>query len=222
MNKKREIILAVIGYAGALAGCFGVIMLNRYVMMSLPLIGRMILMLVSYWLIALVPVVIMLLTKEKDPVLRFSVEKIGMQIASGVIAGLILASAYFWVPYLLGFGSLVDNGDRFTKAWQFAYELFYFIIAVGAVEEIVFRGFLYSKLKNIFQNEWAAIILSSVLFGLFHILIGNIVQVCITAIIGFIFCLVRYKIKNFSMLSLILMHGVYDFLLALYSSLLFK
>ena len=222
MNKRNEVILLILGCLGAFAGCFGVNMFNQYCLMSLPLIARMVLMIISYWLMALVPIIIILVTKNKDGVLSFSKKNIGSQILIGIAAGLILSAAYFLVPYFLGFGEFVENGRRYTHLWQFAFELFYLIVAVGAVEEIVFRGFVYTKLKNIFSNEWVAIIVSSVLFGFFHILVGNIVQVCITTIIGFLFCLVRYKFKKCSMLSLILMHGIYDFMLTLYSSLLIK
>ena len=222
MSKRNEVILLILGYLGAFAGCFGVNMFNQYLLMSFPTIVRMALMIITYWLIALVPLIIILVTKNKDGILGISKKDIGMQILIGIAAGLVISSAYVLVPYFLGFGAFVDNGSRFTKLWQFSYELFYFIVAVGAVEEIVFRGFVYSKIKNIFSNEWAAMIVSSVLFGFFHILIGNIVQVCFTTIIGFIFCLVRYKFKKCSMLSLILLHGVYDFMIVLYSSLLFK
>ncbi|MCR5092653.1 MAG: CPBP family intramembrane metalloprotease [Lachnospiraceae bacterium] len=222
MNRKRDICLMILGYVGALAGCFGVIMFNSYVLTSLPLAGRMICMLIVYWLIALVPLVLIFVSKDKIDTLTFSREKIGMQILIGVAGGSVIASAYFLVPYFMGFGSYVDNGSRFTQLWQFAFELVYFIVAVGAVEEIVFRGFVYSKLKSVFSNEWISIFASSILFGLFHLMIGNIVQVCLTTIIGIIFCLVRYKVKGCTMLSLIILHGVYDFLIVLYSSLLFR
>ena len=222
MNRKKDVLFIFIGFFGALAGCFAVIMFNKYIMMSIPLIGRMICMLLTYWLIALVPIVLMCISKEKIDSLKIPKEKIGIQILLGIIGGLLLASAYFLVPFFLGFGSFVDNGRRYSRLFQFAFELLYFTVSVGAVEEIVFRGFIYDKLKKACENEWVAIIISSVLFGLFHTINGNIIQVCLTAIIGFIFCIIRYKVKHFSIISLILMHGIYDFMLTLYSSLLIR
>ena len=221
MEAKKRILYLIIGYLGALAGCYGVLMFNKYLLMSLPMAVRMICMVVGYWLIALVPIILMCLSKQRPESIGFTKEKKGLQVVIGIVSGLVIASLYFLVPYFMGFGAIVDNGSRYTRLWQFSFELVYFIVAVGAVEEIVFRGFVYSQIKGIFSNEWVAIIGSSILFGLFHILIGNMIQVCITTIIGFIFCLVRYKIKGCSMLSLILMHGVYDFMILLYSSLLF-
>ena len=121
------------------------------------------------------------------------------------------------VPHLTGGGAYVDSGKRYTYLWQFAYEFLYCIAAVGIVEEFIFRGFIYNKISG---NDIAAVIGSSVLFGLFHILGGNIVQMIITAFIGAFFCLCRLKIKNCSLLSLIIAHGIYDALITVWASVL--
>ncbi|MDE7269600.1 MAG: CPBP family intramembrane metalloprotease, partial [Acetatifactor sp.] len=92
------------------------------------------------------------------------------------------------------------------------------IFAVGFVEEFVFRGFVYEKIKSINQKDMIAIIGSSVLFGVFHLFSGNIVQMIMTACIGAFFCFCRLKVKNCSTLSLIIGHGVYDALITVWAS----
>ena len=72
----------------------------------------------------------------------------------------------------------------------------------------------HRKLYNI--SKWFAIIISSLLFGLFHIFNGNIIQVFVTALIGFLYCIFREKIKGCTLLSLIITHGVYDALTVLW------
>lgn len=94
----------------------------------------------------------------------------------------------------------------------------YCIVSVGAVEEFVFRGVLYFKIKEIFGREWIAIAFSSALFGLFHIFQGNLIQVVITGLLGIVFCLLRLKIRGFTTLSLILAHGIYDALISVWAS----
>lgn len=221
MKKKQTFIYLVITYIGVLASCFGVNMFNRYVMMSLPLAGRMICMVIMYWMIALIPIIIMLISKTSLKTIGFEKEKIGIQVLIGIVSGLIIASAYFFVPYFMGYGEIVDNGTRYKALWQFIFEYVYLVVAVGATEEIAFRGTIYQQMKNLFENEWGAIILSSVLFGFFHMFSGNVIQIIMTTIIGFIFCIVRLKISRCTLLSLVFMHGTYDFLIVLYSSLLF-
>lgn len=58
----------------------------------------------------------------------------------------------------------------FTKQ-KIATQIF---IGVAFVEEIFYRGFLFERVLNISQSKWAAIIISSCVFGLSHIVNGNI------------------------------------------------
>ena len=87
-------------------------------------------------------------------------------------------------------------------------------------EEFVFRGFIYEKVKRLSGKEGMAVRVSSILFGFMHLLGGNMVQVFLTAILGVLFCAFRLKIKNCSLVSLIILHGIYDFLITVWSSLL--
>ena len=64
-----------------------------------------------------------------------------------------------------------------------------------------------------------AIIVSSVIFGICHFVGGssfpqNVPQVLLATITGIFYCVLREKIRDFSLVSLIFMHGIYDFLIA--------
>ena len=201
-------------------GLIGVVLFNQFVLMSLPLAVRMISMIFVYRLIALIPVIIMFAVKDKLSEYGFSKEKISLQIILGVAIGVVMSFILTLLPHLLGFGEYVDSGKRYEYLWQFIYEFVYCIVAIGFVEEFVFRGFIYQKIKSIFQKDITAVIGSSVLFGVFHLFSGNIIQMVMTALIGAFFCFCRLKIKNCSTLSLIIAHGVYDALITVFSSVL--
>ncbi|MCM1330225.1 MAG: CPBP family intramembrane metalloprotease [Ruminococcus sp.] len=218
-EKKKEILFLVIGTAGAFLGLNGVILFKRYALMSLPLGLRMAAMIVTYWLTALVPVIMMIIGREKFSD-YFSTEKICGQIITGVVIGVAMSLVLTLLPHLAGFGEYVDSGKRYTHLWQFVYEFFYCILAVGLSEELVSRGFFYNKIKNICGTEIAAVIGSSVLFGLFHIFGGNAVQMIMAAFIGVFFCVCRIKIKGCTLLSLVIAHGVYDALITVWASVL--
>lgn len=218
MSKKKEWISLIVGFLGAMLGLYGVVSFNQFVLASLPLWLRMISIIIVYWLIALVPIILMLVNKDKLANYGFHRDKIGLQIIAGILVGIVVSAILTLLPHLFGFGEYVDNGRRYQYLWQFIYEFFYCIFAVGFVEEFVFRGFIYEKIKSISQKDIVAIIVSSILFGVFHLFSGNIIQMIMTACIGVFFCLCRLKIKNCSTLSLIIAHGVYDALIAVLAS----
>lgn len=218
-EKKKESVSLIIGYLGAFLGLYGVISFNQFVLKLLPLGLRMVSMIVTYWLIALVPVIVMIIRRDKIAD-YWNTDKVGCQILTGVLIGTAMSLILTLVPHLAGFGAYVGNGKMYTHLWQFVYEFFYCIAAVGFVEELVFRGFVYNRIKKISQNEIAAVIGSSVLFGVFHLFGGNIVQMIMTAFIGFFLCLCRSKVKNCSLLSLIIAHGIYDALISVWASIL--
>ncbi len=93
---------------------------------------------------------------------------------------------------------------------------FYIIsmLAVGFLEEIIFRGLLFQSMCN--DNVKTAIIVSSVTFGIGHIvnlingsganLFSNLLQVGYAIAAGFLFTIIFYKTK--SLLACIITHGV--------------
>lgn len=218
---KKKIAGLVIGYLGSMLALFGLVMFNSYLLMSISLVARMVAMIVLYWLVALVPAVIMLVDKEKLSDYGFSAEKIPLQIVVGVIIGVLMSVVLTLIPHLAGYGEYFNSGNDYSQLWQFVYEFIYCIIAVGFVEEFIFRGFIFSRVKSLGGNNIVAVIVSSVLFGFFHIFGGNPLQIFTTALIGAFFCLCRLKIKNCTLLSLIIAHGVYDALITVWSNVQF-
>ena len=88
--------------------------------------------------------------------------------------------------------------------------------AVALTEEFIFRGFLYRKVHVLSGSSGVAVLVSSLAFGLFHIFSGSMVQIGITTLMGIFFCLVRSKVKNCTTLSLIIGHGLYNFLITVW------
>lgn len=218
MSRKKEWVSLIVGFLGALLGLCGVIAFNQFVLMSLPLALRMISMILVYWFIAWIPIIVMLVHKDKLADYGFAKDKIGFQIMVGIFIGIGMSFVLTLVPHLLGFGAYVDSGKRYQYLWQFIYDFFYCIFAIGFVEEFVFRGFVYEKIKSISQKDMIAVVGSSVLFGVFHLFSGNIIQMLMTACIGVFLCFCRLKIRNCSVLSLIIGHGIYDALITVWAS----
>ena len=76
------------------------------------------------------------------------------------------------------------------------------MINVGFLEEIIFRGILYKSIEK--DNQKLAIIISSVTFGIGHIvnllnganLVPTLVQICYALAIGFLFVTIFNKSKS--------------------------
>lgn len=219
--KKRSpsLVILFITVIVVWTALLGVVMFNRYVFMTLPLGIRMVLAFVEQWAVLFVPIILMVVTKTRLSDLGFSRDKIGWQIVIGMVLAVIMSLFLTLTPILCGFEESIV-GTHYQFWWQFVYDLVQKIFAVALMEEVIFRGFIYKLLLDINGKEWFAIVVSSVLFGFFHIFNGNIFQVITTAFIGFVFCVCRNKIKGCTLLSLIIMHGVYDWLIPLWGYLL--
>lgn len=220
MARKKDLVNLIIGFIGSMLGLIVLNVFNRNILMLLPLPARMITMVITYWLVALASIILMTANKEKPSDYGFTAEKLGKQIIVGILIAAAMSLALTVVPHLLGFEEYVSSEKNYTRLWQFIYEFIYCIFAVGFAEEFVFRGYIYKKILNISGKETAAVIVSSVLFGLFHIFRGSIVQVITTAFIGAFFCLCRAKIKGCTIVSLIIAHGIYDALITVWTAVL--
>lgn len=210
----------IVAYGGALAGAVFVLCFHQNVLGNLPIILRLPCMVIFYWFIALIPGIVMKLSGDKLHNYGFIRNGIGRQIVAGMMVGLVLSFLFTLLPHMIGMGDYVDNGSRYRYFQQYLFELVYCIVSVGAVEEFVFRGVLYFKIREIFGREWIAIAFSSTLFGLFHIFQGNLIQIVVTGLLGIVFCLLRLKIRGFTTLSLILAHGIYDAFISVWASIL--
>lgn len=216
---KSSVLHFFIAIFGTFVFEFCLFMFNQHLLMSFSLPLRMILMIVTQWLLFLIPAILMIMNKEKLSSIGFKKERIPLQIGIGVLLAVSMSLVFTVFPILLGFKEMVGS-TYYTQVWKFVYEFIYAIFGVGLVEELIFRGYIFKKLLEIKDAKWFAIIISSVLFGIFHIFNGNIIQVFMTAFLGFLFCIFREKIKGCSLISLIIAHGMYDAMIVLWVSIL--
>lgn len=219
-SAKKQTADLCIGTAGAFLGLAVLIKAVIPLILPLPIALRMLLLLVTYWLIALAPLAVMRYRKDSFRAFGFRSRKLPLQILLGIAIGAALALLLVLPPYLIGFGELWDNGIRYHRdLWKYLWELCYKTLAIGAVEEFVFRGFCLTKCRRIFRADIPAIVLSSLLFGLFHLFGGSIVQIIMTAFIGAVLAACRLKIRSCTLLSVIVAHGLYDFIISCAASL---
>ena len=117
---------------------------------------------------------------------------------------MVMASINLWLGFSLNF-SILES-------------ILYIVsmLLVGFLEEIIFRGFLFKAMAK--ENLLSAIIVSSVTFGIGHIvnlitgggmgLISNICQVFYAMSAGFMFVVVFYR--GGSLIPCIIAHGLFN------------
>ena len=125
-------------------------------------------------------------------------------------------SMLFYIPILvmltanLWYGVTLNYGELETVLYILA------MFCVGFLEEVIFRGLLFEAMRK--KNVKVAIIVSSVTFGIGHIinlingsgaeLLPNLLQVIYATAAGFMFVMMYYKSK--SLICCIVAHGAFN------------
>lgn len=129
------------------------------------------------------------------------------------------ASAHSMLYYLPPLVMLTANLWGGVSLNPRALEALLFVLSmllVGFLEEIIFRGFLFEAMRG--ENITAAVIVSSVTFGIGHIinlingsgaeLLPNLLQLVYATAAGFMFIMMYYR--SGSLISSIIAHGAFN------------
>lgn len=160
-----------------------------------------------------VAVVAMFLTGQARKLLPTK-NRLWLQVLIGIGFAVVLCFFIGIVPILCGTSLIGTHSDM--SAGQIILAAVNDILFVGIGEEIVFRGYVQNQFEIWLKKcKWLAPLIAAVLFGLFHLINGNIGQVLLTTLIGCVWGYSKYFIKYCSLLSVIIAHGLYDFSLVL-------
>lgn len=108
---------------------------------------------------------------------------------------------YFIPLIIIGSVPLWNGIDINNSKYEIVFHILT-MINVGFLEEIIFRGILYKSIEK--DNRKLAIIISSVTFGIGHIvnllnganLIPTLIQICYATALGFLFVTIFNKSKS--------------------------
>lgn len=122
--------------------------------------------------------------------------------------GLGTALLTYGFNYLFTITGFAESSESYQKVAESQYNvaLVVGLILYGVispfVEEVVFRGFLYGRMR-VYMPKIGAVLVSSLLFGIYH---GNMVQGAYGFMMGILFTLVYEKYKNFYLA--VIMHAI--------------
>ncbi len=148
-------------------------------------------------------------------ILFFWIKKNGLMQKYGLCKPQFSAQSFlFYIPLLILISTNVWFGVRLNYNWLESILNVLTMFCVGFAEEIIFRGLLFRAMQK--DNLTSAIIVSSVTFGIGHIinlltgsaanLISNICQVFYAMAVGFLFVVMFYK--GGSLIACILTHSL--------------
>ena len=137
----------------------------------------------------------------------FSADDLGRQATIALVIFAVTIS-FVVVPVLIGIDAV---GEPETRTFQFIYQIVKAMTFVGLGEELIWRGYVLAKASLAFDSAPADIIVSSMLFGLWHYPVGqDLFQVVGTALLGLLYALARYRLKQCSTLATGIAHGLHN------------
>lgn len=130
-----------------------------------------------------------------------------------IIIAIIIGAAIIKLSMQLLGSKIIDNSKlkEIVAAMKNNFALLLFTcLTAGFTEELIFRGYLLPRLQLFFRNKYAAIAISSVLFGALHFGYGTLFQILGPIMIGLIFAIHYQKYRNIKIL--IFCHFFWDFM----------
>ena len=116
----------------------------------------------------------------------------GIALAALLISTLYNQAAY--APYVRSLG---------LPNWRISFQpapllnILVFVSGIAAVEELVFRGYLFSALQSRLKSVWLVILLQAIIFGLYHMPGGlRNDDVAFVTLFGIVFGVLRWRYRN--------------------------
>lgn len=222
-NKKSIQFFAIIMFILTIIASFGILLAMNYLISYIYSnfgeitieVFNLIYPFLTYILLIVFPILSLLITKELKNVFRVTKKKFWMQM----IFVVILIALGFFISIPLGiFRLLIDSTSIYVSLDSFIIEIIYsfflYVFFVGITEEVIFRGYIQNQLNLwIKKGKFIIPIIQGLLFGVWHIVNGDLSQVIFASLFGIGIGYFKQYFKSCSLLSTVLAHGIYDFII---------
>lgn len=142
--------------------------------------------------------------------LGFSWTQIKKQLAVAIVMFLVTISLVL-LPLLFGAEKADVLGTKVRTPLLLGYYMSKALLVVGLGEELLFRGYFYSRFVELTGSGLWGVVLSAIFFGLWHYPNGqDFLKVIVTGLLGFFYGFVRLKVRGCSTLATGLAHGLHD------------
>ena len=155
------------------------------------------------------------LKAEKQTFLLYEEKKylFGKALSMAFIMVVVIIFGMAVLNFILKSFGLSQEPSQETKAIYSLFKdnyllLIFTCITAGVTEELLFRGYLHTRLEKLFGNAGVGILISATVFGIMHVSWNNIFQIIGTFWMGLVLAFFYYKYRNIKIL--ILLHIFYD------------
>jgi membrane protease YdiL (CAAX protease family) len=146
----------------------------------------------------------LLIWKERAPDVMFLIGSVVLLYLLGIAAGFIAN-----IPHLLGWPENNQMLKKVTAVMKnHSLLLVFTALTAGVTEELIFRGYVLTRLSLLFKNWYVPVIISSVLFSLLHYGYWSLRELIFTFLIGVIYSVYYQKYRNIK--ALIIVHFLVD------------
>jgi membrane protease YdiL (CAAX protease family) len=102
-------------------------------------------------------------------------------------------------------------GDPPSGPAAFAGQAAFFLVFVGPVEELVWRGYILGVLRDVTASRHVVVIVAAALFGMWHYPVEqNLVHVATTAVQGIVYGYARLSVRDMTTAATGLAHSLHD------------
>jgi membrane protease YdiL (CAAX protease family) len=169
-------------------------------------------------LMAAVPLIVCKIRKIRLSDLGYTAKKFFRQLIISICIFAVTFSLVILIPLLVGMNKADVLSFKCSSPGILIFFIIHDFLFIGFTEEFIFRGYFYSRIEKAAGSKLIAVVASSLLFGFWHFPNGfNIMKVAVTSIIGLIYGFARYKIRDCSVYSLSVAHGLHDMAITVFS-----
>jgi hypothetical protein len=222
IDKKYDVIDGIFSIFIILLQFFGyVILMNLYFLIRNSLY-QLITQLIFPVIFLVIVIVYMLIRKQKLSSIGITKKNFKKSLLLGLYFSLIYLVMFF-INHLI-----VGDINLNTDLVSVLYGALYFLFSVSIFEEIIYRGFINSRMQGLIKNRYVTIIVVSMLFSLLHLpfnsmfFIGDLASyfkqyLGYHIILCFLHVVFQYLYDKYhSLVGPCLTHFIYDFTIFLF------
>lgn len=134
--------------------------------------------------------------------------KVMLQIVKGVALGTAMAAVAVVITQQPGVAII-----RSSKISDIAFRFVFYVFAIGATEELIYRVAFIGALNKIIKNKWIVYMIADILFACAHLFQSSWANAIFNLFAGWLY-IAMYKWKKGGYVFAFVTHGIYDFMLA--------